>query len=235
MKISDVHSAKGLKLRLDIKDIDPKLAVDGLIKLERTEGSRIFMATPFGDVFQRQGKKTNKPSSFRVSVSEQTADYINELLESEQYGNLAIIFAIEGIEEEHIEIQTYTFRTITEYKTPIEIQVQDNLLGEKRTLQNLESWFVWRDLGLPGVFVLNYKNSKKHKAALRFISRNNYLLADNTPKGIVANRFDYIREKYDLPVDLYLAPEVRFVRESDTTDSISDFSRDIEKITEAST
>lgn len=223
MKISDIHSARRFKFRLNFESI-PKTtySIDGLIRIFRTNKATEFYVEPFGQ------------SHEILSADKPTADCIDDLLQSEEQKIFHCLFVIEGVNSKSIEIQAYTFRSMTEYKTPIVIKVAQTVL-EKNTLQQLEKMFVWEGLGQPTIFSLRYKDSAKKKADIRLLSDKCFLFAHNTARGLIASKVSYAKDKTDLPIDIYLAPAVEFIEETDDGGINDTFSHDIEQISKAAT
>ncbi len=222
MKISDIYSAKGLKIKLTYDDVSAGYKEGILIRVEPSQDNQFFFVSQYG-------KDRKNDNVILCKASPNTADYLLDLLEGESYGAYRCMFLIDGVEESFIEVQVYTFQTVTEYKTPINIIVGDEFLKSHNT-DNLYQGYVWDQLGMPAIFCLNYKNKKKQKDTIRFIGGKKYLIAQNTARGIFADREAYLKEKNDLPVDIYVAPEINFVTESESTEVNDDLKADLEKI-----
>lgn len=115
------------------------------------------------------------------------------------------------------------------YKSAITIIVTDKLL-EQTTIEKLKHDYVWNQLGMPALFCLNYKNKKKQNANIRFIGGKRFLIAQNTVRGIIADSVGYLKDKYDVPVDIFVAPEINFVEQSDMPFVNEALAADIDKI-----
>ena len=139
------------------------------------------------------------------------------------------MFLIYAVERTCIEVQAYTFQSVTEYKTSINIIVPDKL-REKHSIEKLQQDYIWDQLGMPALFCLNYKNKKRQNANVRFIGGKRYLVAQNTARGIIAESVVYLKDKFDIPVDIFVAPEINFVPMSDIAEVNDVLSADLERI-----
>jgi hypothetical protein len=223
MNISSLHSAKGLKFKLRaINGIAQSLADGAIVIIENTSDSNDFF------VMTRNGDK-------EIFCAEKNiAKHINNLLGLEKIdaqGNIAQknIFVIEGRHDNYIEIQSYAFASMTEYKTEISIQVSE-IVFEKNSAEKLRNIFVCDSIGLPAVFALRYKNNKK--ADIRFIGENMFLNIKNTPYGLIADKIDFRRDRTDRLIDVYLAPKIEFTKDAG---NVGELAKDIDKIGNAQT
>ncbi|MDR0453606.1 MAG: AAA family ATPase [Deferribacteraceae bacterium] len=220
MKISDIHSAKRAKIKLSF--VSKQVAsydVNDLIHISRTNKDKEFYVEPFG--------KTR----YLCSTDIHTARYVDDLLQSEEQNIIKCLFIIEGVNSDSIEIQAYSFRSLTEYKTDIVIKVSQKVL-ERNTVEKLKEMFVWDGLGKPTIFLLSYKDTVKNKANIRLLSDKCFLYAQNTVRGLIASKVDvdYARDRANLPVDVYIAPSIKFVEESGDGSINNEFSRCLERI-----
>ena len=140
-----------------------------------------------------------------------SAEYIVDLLNTEKSDTFRSLFSVEGINDSSLEVQAYTFKSVTKYKTTIYIQVSEKLL-EKTTYEKLYKEYVWNQLGEPAVFCLNYKNTKKQNSDIRFISGKRASTAHNTPRGIIAEGEYYLKERDYQPIDIYVASKFNLFR-----------------------
>lgn len=224
MKISDMYSAKGLKFKLNFLDSSVHFSAGMLVRIEAAQNDCEFLAKQYG-----AGSGTTASQLVLCKTDSRTAQYILDLFDSERNDSFRCMFAIEVVNDTSLEIQAYTFRSVTEYKTSIYIQVSEKLL-EKTNLEKLYKEYVWDQLGEPALFCLNYKNKKKQNADVRLVSGKRYLIAHNTPRGIVAESESYLKERYEVPVDVYVAPEIKFVLESETSYVNDSLAADLDKI-----
>lgn len=222
MKISEIYSAMRLKIKLSFEDTSAGFKEGNLIRIEPSQERHIFLVSQYGE-----GAKSNKAVLCKTSST--TADYLHDLYEGEHEDAYRCMFLIDGVEADCIEIQTYTFQSVTEYKSPISIIVLDKLL-ETYSIEKLQQDYVWNQLGMPALFCLNYKNKRKHNASIRFIGGKRYLIAQNTARGILAESIAYLKDKYDVPVDIFVAPEIKFLPFSDLAEVNDAMSADLEKI-----
>ena len=222
MRLSDINSAKGMKIKLIYEDSTASFQEGALLRIEPTQDPHTFLVNQYGE-----GVATEK--SVLCKVSNQTSSYLMDLFDGERNDAFRCMFVIDDIEIGNINVQAYTFRSVTEYKTAIDIIVPDQLL-EKFSIEKLKQDYVWTQLGTPALFCLNYKNKKKQNANIRFVGGKRYLIAENTPNGIIADSVAYIRDKYDVPVDIFVAPEIRFTAISEQTIVNDALSADLEKI-----
>ena len=224
MKISDIYAAKGLKIKLRFNDSSTKFIIGALVKVEETQYDTQFLVQQFGKEVEE-----NTSSSVLCDTDSQTASYLSDLFDTERHDTFRCMFLIEGVNENAIEVQTFTFRSVTEYKTPIFIQVPDKLF-EKTNPEKLYKDYVWEQLGEPALFSLNYKNRKKQNSEVRFLSSKRYLRAYNTVRGIIAESEVYAKDKDYMPVDVYIAPEIKFVKESDSVPTNDGLATDLDKV-----
>ena len=222
MKISEIYSAMGLKIKLTYEDSSAHFTKGILVRIEPSQDRQTFIVNQYGE-----GAEENK--SVLCKTSPQTADYLLDLFEGEHNDAYKCMFLIDGVNNGSLEIQTYTFQTVTEYKTAITIIASDKLL-ESTTLEKLKQEFVWNQLGIPALFCLNYKNKKKQNANIRFIGGKRFLIAQNTARGILGESIGYLKDKYDVPIDVFVAPEVNFVAQSDQAFVNNALAADIERI-----
>lgn len=222
MKISEIYSAMRLKIKLNYEDDTVDFQEGNLINIEATQDRQTFLVSQYGE-----GVKNTKSVLCGVSVN--TANYLNDLSEGQQEAAFKCMFLITDIENSCIEVQTYTFQSVTEYKTPINIMVSNDLL-ESTSVEKLQQDYVWTQLGVPALFCLNYKNKKKQNANIRFIGGKRYLIAQNTAQGIIADSVAYLKDKYDVPVDVFVAPEIKFVPISSFSEINEALASDLEKI-----
>lgn len=222
MNISEIYSAMGLKIKLNYADTTAGFKEGILIRIEPSQERHIFLVSQYG-----VGADSSKSALCKVSPN--TADYLLDLFESEHGDTYRCMFLIDGVEEGCIEVQAYTFRSVTEYKTPINIIVPEELAASPG-LERLRQDYVWDQLGMPALFCLNYKNKKKQIDHIRFIGGKRFLLAQNTSRGIVADGVRYLKEKYDVPVDIFVAPEIKFISGTDVSEINDALSADLEKI-----
>ena len=224
MKVSDIHLAKRKKFKLCHSDA-PTIFINGaLIRLTDTQKENEFLVSQYGvNVSQKNMKAT------LCTVDSLTADYLREVNEIEKAGSYRFLYAVDRVNDESIEVQAYSFNSVTAYKTPIFIQVPDSLL-EKTTIEKLYRQYVWDELGEPALFCLNYKSKKKQNADLRFLSGKRFLLAHNTPRGIIAVGENYLKNGYDVPVDIFVAPEIKFVPESESNYANDSLAKDLDRV-----
>jgi hypothetical protein len=239
MKIADIYSAKGLKIKFTYEDTSANFEKGDLIRIDKTQKEREYLVT----------KYANKEESSAITVlcltDHVASDYLIDLFNGENSDVIRCLFTIEGVEKAYIEIQAYTFNTITEYKTPIYVQVPAETLEnirllktegmsaeeiKKAKLDRLATEYIWDQLGEPALFGLNYKNKKKQRDNIRFVSGRHYLYALNTPRGIIVEGESNLKERYEVPVDIYVAPKVIFVEDTDSLQINEGFSADLDKV-----
>lgn len=222
MKISEIYSAMGLKIKLNYEDTSADFREGNLIRVEASHEARSYLVSQYG-----KGVTNNR--TILCKVSPDTDDYLADLFSGEHENAYRCMFLITDVETGSLVVQTYTFRSVTEYKTPISIIVTDKLL-EEYSIEKLSKEYIWNQLGMPALFCLNYKDKKKQRANLRFIGGKRFLIAQNTARGILAESVSYLKEKYDVPVDIFVAPDIKFVPMSDLAEVNDALSADLEKI-----
>lgn len=222
MKISEIYSAMGLKIKLNYEDTSADFREGNLIRVEASHEARSYLVSQYG-----KGVTNNR--TILCKVSPDTDDYLADLFSGEHENAYRCMFLITDVETGSLAVQTYTFRSVTEYKTPISIIVTDKLL-EEYSIEKLSKEYIWNQLGMPALFCLNYKDKKKQRANLRFIGGKRFLIAQNTARGILAESVSYLKEKYDVPVDIFVAPDIKFVPMSDLAEVNDALSADLEKI-----
>lgn len=229
MNLSDIYSAKGLKVKLCFQDSSVHFSVGNLIKIDTSQIENEFIVNQYGkDV----SAVDSNPVLCKTDII--SSRYIQEMFENEKICSYRNIFTIEGVYANSIDVQTYSFQAIAEYKTPIFIMVSSKLL-EKVSVEKLYNEFVWSQLGEPALFCLNYKNRKKQNVDVRFISGKHALVAYKTPRGIIAEREDFLRDRDTLPVDIYIAPEIKFVAETDEVLVNEGMASDLDKVSNSAT
>ena len=222
MKISEIYSAMGLKIKLNYEDSSAGFQNGNLIRIEPTQDRAVFLVSQYG-------KNVESTKTVLCKVSPNTADYLLDLFEGEHEDAYRCMFLIYAVEDICIEVQTYTFQSVTEYKTSINIIVPDKL-QEAYSIERLQQDYIWDQLGMPALFCLNYKNKKRQSANVRFIGGKRYLIAQNTARGIIAESVAYLKDKYDIPVDIFVAPEINFIPMSDVAEVNDALSADLERI-----
>ncbi|WP_029545002.1 AAA domain-containing protein [Selenomonas sp. AB3002] len=222
MKISEIYSAMGLKIKLSYEDSSADFQPGNLIRIEPTHERLVFLASQYG-------KNVQSKKPVLCKAGPKIADYLLDLFEGERENAYRCMFLTHVVENECIVIQTYIFQSVTEYKTPINIIVP-NKLQEAHSIEKLRQDYIWDQLGIPALFCLNYKNKKRQNANVRFIGGRRYLVAQNTARGIIAESVAYLKDKYDIPVDIFVAPEIKFIPMSDIAEVNDALSADLEKI-----
>jgi hypothetical protein len=219
MNISDLHSAKGLKFKLKAENGISSNLNDTIVNIINTSGKDDFFVECKGnrDLF---------------TAEKNIANHISELLEAEKNKIQKNLFVVDDAHDDYLEIQSYSFASITEYKTTIAIQVSETLL-EKNTADKLNDIFVYNGIGLPAIFALRYRDQKK--TDIRLLSGNRFLNIKKTPRGLIAVKIDSKRDRSNLPIDVYLAPKIEFVRETDNAKIDGTFAHDLDKISNAAT
>lgn len=155
MKISEIYSAMGLKIKLSFEDESASFQGGVLIEIKpsQSQDKQIFLVRQYGE-----GAVSSK--TVLCTASPETADYLLDLFDGERNGAYRCMFLVDGTGTGFVDVQTYVFQTVTEYKSAINIIVPEKLL-ESYTLEKLYQEYVWEQLGMPALFCLNYKNKKK--------------------------------------------------------------------------
>lgn len=233
MKLSELYNARRHKFKLKYPSGSNCFSKGALLKIVLTQNEKEFFVSTFGI---DQKEKTSNTDSVLCKADYDTSTYILQLLDYERSSLRRCIFVVDEIYDSFIEVQTYSFESIIEYKTPIFIQVSEKLVEEKKTPEYFYKDYVWDQLGIPAVFCCNYKNRKKQNADIRFLSGKKYLLANNTPQGIIAKSEYYFKDRdFDLPIDMYLAPEIKFVNISENAQGKDPLSIDLDKVSNSQT
>jgi len=222
MNILSLHSAKYIKFKLcSINEIPHNMNVDTIVTIKNTSDTNDFFVTTLN------GDKE------LFSAEKDTAKQINELLEYEKLGEQKNIFVVEGRSQirnsNYIEIQSYAFARITEYKTNISIQASETVF-KKYSPEDLKKIFVCDGFDQPALFALGYKDNKR--TDVRLIGEKKFLTMKNTPYGFVAEKIDYRQDRTNLPIVVYLAPEIEFTKETGNVGSLAD---DLNKISNSAT
>ena len=215
MKISDISSAKGLKLKLCYQDSSYHFTVGALISIVSSQKDNEFLIDSYG-----VGVNSNEMKPAICKTDSSSSQYIKDLLDTEKSGSSRCLFSIEGINEDSVEVQAYIFNSIKTFKTTVSIIISEKL--EKTTPDTLRKEYTWDQLGEPAVFCLNYKSRKKQNADLRFLSGKRYLIAHNTVRGIIAESENYLRDKDYLPIDVIVAPSIKFIPASENASENND-------------
>jgi len=238
MKITDMYSAKGLKVKFTYNDSAKFFSKGDLLRIDITQREREYLITKYAEEI-----KDNTP--VLCHTDRLASDYIRDLFDGENKGAFKCLFAVDGVGDNYIEIQVFTFNSITEYKTPIYIQVPSEIFEKihitkekeqasedvkKAKLERLASEYIWDQLGAPALFGLNYKNRKKQREQVRFVSGRHYLFADNTPRGIIFQGETILKERHEVPVDIYVAPKIEFVEDTDSLQVNGELASDLDRV-----
>lgn len=219
MKISELYSAMREKVRLDYEDSNAEFQEGNLIRIEPSHSNRVFRVSQYG-------KGVKEGDEVYCKASENTANYLRDLYESQRDKALYCMFMVDGVEPGNIQVQVYTFQSMTEYETPIRIIMSAEL---RATAESLSRDYIWDQLGRPAIFCLNYKDRKKQNANVRFAGGKKYLIARNTQRGIIAEKISYDKFRYEVPVDLFIAPKIEFVPIADAEDVNDELSENLER------
>lgn len=222
MKISEIYSAMGLKVKLNYEDSTVNFKTGVLVRIEQSQERQVFLVSQYG-----VGAGDEK--TVLCKASSQAADYLLDLFSGEHNDAYRCMFLIDDVEEEHIVVQSYTFQSVTEYKTPINIIISERM-AESVSVEKLRKDYVWEQLGMPALFCLNYKDRKKKNANIRFVGGKRYLIAQNTVQGIIAESVAYLKDRYEVPIDVFVAPQINFIHQSDVVTVNDALSADLEKI-----
>lgn len=216
MDISNLGAAKSLKFKLTL-DSASEFKKGNFLKIEFTSDVAKFTITPFGPNVSAQASPVFcKTDAF-------TSQYLLDCIQFEQEKAECFLFVIERVYEDCLEVQAYSFSTITKYSTAIEIQVNEDLVDR---ISEFERKYVWKGFGEPSIFVLNNKTSKKQSAQIAIVSGRGLLLAKNIGQTFVAYK-EIFRKDRILPIEFLIAPEIRFVLRSESTNNkfIDDMNR----------
>ena len=207
MNISDIAAAKHLKFQLKNDDAAALFKVGDFLYIRETGKVRQFTVVPYGG--DREGRK-----EYFMYATQEIAIYLIDFLMTEKQGIFKTMFAVEEVEKDGISVQAYRFDCMAVYAAPIVFLVPDALV-QKVPLERLKSEFVWNGLGQPGVFCLNYQNSRKGQLNIRLLGKDKYILAKRTGRGIVVSskKLEFLKRDStnNMTVNLYQAPEVEFV------------------------
>ncbi len=224
MKISDISTAKGGKIKLIFQDTSTKFTKNSLLRIGPTQNEREFLINQYG-----RGINADENKPVLCKTDSLSAEYIVDLLNTEKSDSFRCLFSVDGINDTSLEVQAYTFKSVTEYKTTIFIQVSEKLL-EKSFVDKLYKEYVWDQLGVPAVFCLNYKTRIKQNADIRFISGKRALTAHNTSRGIIAEGEHYLKERDYQPIDIYVAPEIQFIPVSENAGINGSLAAELDKV-----
>ena len=225
MNIADISSAKGQKFNLECSSPPTSFKEGSLVRVDATRRDCVFIVSQYG-----VGESAGPVTCF---ASKLTAEYLHELARGEECLAFRCLFSLNGVEDDVLVVQAYTFQSITEYKTPIEIAVTEELASQL-PIDKISHSYIWGQLGNPALLCMNYKTAKRRSEGLRFIDGKRYLIADRTSRGIVATGTHYLRSKYDVPIDIFVAPQIRFVSESESMGENSLFMGDLDAISNPS-
>ncbi len=228
MKLSDVHSAKRLSIKLNYNDTSAGFCVGNLVHIEPDYQDRaVFRVSQYG-------KNVHAENAIICNATPKVSEYLLDLLEGEHANAYRCMFLIDAVEPGSVKVDSYTFRSMTRYSTTINIMVSEKLL-EFPGLERLKQNYVWDQLGQPALFCLNQKSNKKQHDQIQFISGKRCLNAQNTSGGIIAEKLGYLNDKSELPIDAYFAPEINFVPISENVQINGALSADLEKISNPAT
>jgi len=223
MDISGLHSAKELKFKLRLRgDNGIKSGLkDSVVYIKKIDDNPdFFVKTRDGDTEEL------------FTADKKTARDIKELLDIEKGNGCRNLFVVEETypNEGFIEIQSYTFASLKEYKTPITVQAPEKIV-EKHDIKKLCEMFVYKGIGPDAIFALRYKDKKK--TDVRLISGGKFLNITRTPRGFIIDGIDSRKDRTYLPIDIYLAPKIEFVRETNNAGNNEEFAQDIDTFSNA--
>lgn len=205
MDISNLNAAKSLKFKLTL-DSASEFKKGSFLKIEFTNDVTKFTIIPFGPNTSYQAYPVFcKTDSF-------TSQYLLDCIQSEKSGIQRFFFVIERVYEDSLEVQAYSFSTITKYNTAIEIQVNEELVDR---IQEFEREYVWNGYGEFSIFVVNNKTNKKQSADIAIVSGRSLLFAKKIGQSFVADK-EVFRKDRILPIEFVIAPEIRFVQRSES-------------------
>ena len=208
MDISNLGAAKSQKFKLALSSTN-EFKIGRFLKIDFTKDVTKFTIIQFGPNTSAQAYPIFcKTDSF-------TSQYLLECIQSEKSGTQRFFFVIENVYKNSLEVQSYSFSTITEYRTSIEIQVNEELIDK---IQGFENKYVWKGYGEPSIFVLNNKTNKKQSAEIAFVSGRSLLFAKNIGQTFVAYKERELKNRA-LPIEFVIAPEIKFVRRSESTNN----------------
>ena len=90
MKLSEMYSAMGLKIKLNYKDSSAHFTEGILVRIEPSQDRQTFLVNQYGE-----GAVENK--SVLCTASPQTTDYLLDLFEGEHNDAYKCMFQIDGV------------------------------------------------------------------------------------------------------------------------------------------
>jgi tRNA A37 threonylcarbamoyladenosine biosynthesis protein TsaE len=226
MTISGLHSAKRLKFKLRfISQIDRKFESE-FIEINGTANEKEFFI------------KAYDGNEYLLSAGKNDSSHLKELLLLANMGHQINLFVVEEEYEEEnhrfIVVQSYFFASMINYKTEIIIQVPERILDrDPNKFETLRKQFVCNDIKYPAIFALRYRDKKK--TDIRLVSDSKFLNIQNTPRGLIASDMHSKRDRINLPIDVFLAPDIKFVKEEGSTAIDGTLAKDLDKIQDAAT
>lgn len=107
MNISEIYSAMGLKVKLNYENTSVRFTQGALVRIAPCSNEQTFMLDQYGEGVKETG-------TIICKAGRSHADYLHELFAGEYSGAYKCMFVINGISDDSLEIQTYTFRTVTD-------------------------------------------------------------------------------------------------------------------------
>ena len=105
MKIADIYSAKGLKVKFVYNDSSKTFAKGDLLRIDNTQREREYLLTQYA--------KSEAMDDMPVlcNTDRIASDYLLDLFEGEKSGAFKCLFAVDGVGKNYIEIQVFTLYT----------------------------------------------------------------------------------------------------------------------------
>lgn len=230
MELSDLSSAKKLKFKLRCQRSSANFHPGALLTLKSAKGEQEFWASQYG------APSTEEERHMLCETDPVSAEYIRNMLESDQLGYLRTIFVIEQFEDGALAVQTYAFRSITEYRSDIFIHVRQDLLDQQNmTLEQLYRRYVWDQIGSPVLFCWSYKSRKKDATAIRLISGRYCLRLQHSHLGLEAvgqyrwKELEENKDSLDSLIDICTAPKIQFIPALASAPDNEELAADMEK------
>lgn len=217
MDISSVGIAKLPKVKLEFRDTSEFIR-GKFLTIKITSNILNFEVIQYGPGIPEKGIHAF------ATTDAYTAALIRDNIESQNNRSAQYIYVIENVEDSFLEVQPYSFNSIKSFAAALEFQVDESLADR---IPDFENKYVWKGYGNAAVFSLNYKKKKSQPAEICFISNRSLLRAKIIGKTVLVYKEESLKER-DYPVDLSLAPEIKFVKIADA--SSDDFLKHMESV-----
>ena len=95
MKISEIYSAMGLKVKMNYADLSADFQIGNLVRVEPSQDRQVFLVSQYGE-------NVKNDKAVLCNVSPSTADYLLDLFAGEHEDAYRCMFLIDGVAADYI-------------------------------------------------------------------------------------------------------------------------------------